>query len=93
MTPQPEDPQTVEKTEKKESPAAKNIYDVLDTVARAVPFGKLRRYEVANLSFDAIAIYFTYNFATKYGATLPVLILWFAVLSLCLACVFWASKQ
>jgi hypothetical protein len=61
-------------------------------VAKAIP-KKLRRYEVANLSYEVAALYFAIKYAQAAGNTLfPFIIIAF-VIALGFLCVLWACKQ
>ncbi|MBS1802448.1 MAG: hypothetical protein JST28_03740 [Acidobacteria bacterium] len=61
---------------------------------KQIPFSKLRRYEVTNLLFEAMALYFTLQY-TKNPHDQPIIALsmWAGVLVLGAVCVFWACKQ
>lgn len=64
-----------------------------EIIFASLPFKKLRRYEVANLTFDAMGLGFTVLFTLHQNGGLAVFLLWIAVLALSMACVMWASKQ
>ena len=59
----------------------------------ALPTHRLTRYDMTNLGFDVVALYFTLKFAAAAKNELLVAGLWALVLALCLVCFFWASKQ
>jgi hypothetical protein len=59
----------------------------------ALPWKKLRRYELTNLSFEVIALFFTLRFTYHQNNPLFSFVLWAAVIVMGFVCVFWASKQ
>jgi hypothetical protein len=60
---------------------------------KVIPFGKLRRYEVANLTFDVIALYFTARFTVHQSSPMACMLLWAGVIALGFVCILWACKQ
>ena len=59
----------------------------------AVPWKKLRRYELTNIAWSCIALYFTVQFALHQSSQLYPSLLLFVVLGATLGCVLWACKQ
>jgi hypothetical protein len=66
---------------------------LIASIVKSLPWNKMNRCDVTNIAFDLIALYFTLQFTEKAGGTMPVLILWFCIVSLALFCVMWASRQ
>lgn len=67
--------------------------EIIKQLLKILPLNKLTRYDVTNLFFDLLALYFTLQFALKVNGGIDVLVLWFAIVALCLVCFVWASKQ
>jgi hypothetical protein len=58
-----------------------------------IPFRKLRRYEVANLLFEAVAVYFTLHYRSPQDNPAVALCMWIVVILLGFICILWACKQ
>lgn len=58
-----------------------------------LPLKKLRRYEVANLAFEIIALFFTLRFTLHHNIPVADYGLWVFVIVMGTVCIFWASKQ
>jgi hypothetical protein len=65
---------------------------IVDGPLFALSLGKLRRYEVANLLFELMALYFTWHYTEHVNGT-PSIALWAGVIAMGLVCIFWACKQ
>jgi len=61
---------------------------------KLIPFRKLTRYDVTNLTFDLIAFIYTLKFTATEGAMhwLAATSTWIAITLITLACVCWASR-
>jgi hypothetical protein len=57
-----------------------------------IPLKKLTRYDVTNLFFDLIAMFYTWKFLGGVTTELVAASTWLVVVILCLTCFFWASK-
>lgn len=58
-----------------------------------IPWEKLRRYEIANLTGSGIAFYFTTNYAVSVGDQLNATLLLFFVTTMMFVCILWACEQ
>ncbi|HUK25996.1 MAG TPA: hypothetical protein VLV49_15545 [Terriglobales bacterium] len=65
----------------------------VNTLIKAVPWHKLRRYEVTNIAWSLLALYFTVQFALHQSSLLYPSILLGVVVAATLGCVLWACKQ
>ena len=61
--------------------------------SKKIPLQKLRRYEVTNLTFEIIALYFTGQFTSHQANPIACMVLWAGVVALGFVCIVWASKQ
>jgi hypothetical protein len=64
-----------------------------DSLARNFPFNKLDKYQVLNLSFEAIALYFTVQFSSHSKNHLIDTMTWGFVVTMAFICLLWASRQ
>jgi len=58
-----------------------------------IPWTKLRRYELTNLAWSCIALFFTVRFAMHQSNPLYPSILLVVIVSGTLGCIMWACKQ
>ena len=63
------------------------------SLLKVLPLHKLRRLEVANLSFETIALFFTVKFAAQRSNEPGAAILLLVVVGVGLFCIMWACKQ
>ena len=73
--------------------AANKAKDFWAAFISALPWKKLRRYELTNLSWSVIALFFTVRFALHQSGQLYPSILLGVVVVATLGCVMWACKQ
>jgi hypothetical protein len=62
-------------------------------IVKIFPWHKLRRYELTNLAFELIALYFTVKFAVHMHGEYEAALLLGAVVLLGFMCLIWACKQ
>jgi hypothetical protein len=67
--------------------------DFIRRVLGKIPLHKLDKYQATNITLDIIALYLTLQFTLRKSNELAMTITWIYVVTLCFACVFWASKQ
>jgi hypothetical protein len=60
---------------------------------KSIPLQKLRRYEVANLLFEAIALFFTSRFCSHHPYPVLCMMLIACVLAMGFLCIRWACNQ
>jgi len=60
---------------------------------KALPLGKLSKYQVVNLLWEIPALYFTLQFTVHHNVALFDYLAWIAIIVLTFVCVLWASNQ
>ena len=60
---------------------------------KIIPVQKLRRYELANLLCEVIALFFTARFCAHHPSPNLCLLLWAAVIAMGFLCIRWACNQ
>lgn len=60
---------------------------------KIIPLSKLRRYEITNLVFELMALYFTSKFTAHQSSPIACMALWAGVIALGFLCILWACRQ